>query len=212
MGNKLQTFMQVKKRFILLSVFNSNYKKFLVYSKTYLDIRKKAKILIKNGYFHFNIKFSQQDPLPGLLVVKEHAQLIVEDTFSIYSGAKISVEENAILTLGSGYISNSCQIVCFEKITIGKRVSISENVVMRDSDDHKILSNPNHVITKPITIGDDVWIGLNVLILKGVAIANGAIVAAGSVVVKDVPPYSLVAGNPARVIKTDVRWEYHPNV
>ncbi len=52
-----------------------------------------------------------------------------------------------------------------------------------------------------IEIGNDVWIGTNVLILSGVKIAHGAVVAAGSVVTKDVPPYSIVGGNPAKIIK-----------
>ena len=62
-------------------------------------------------------------------------------------------------------------------------------------------------ITKPIIIGDHVWIGKNALILKGVTIGNGAIVAAGSVVVKDVSAKTLVAGNPAKVIKDNVEWK-----
>lgn len=56
-------------------------------------------------------------------------------------------------------------------------------------------------IAKPITIGDDVWIGGNVTILAGVTIGNGAVIAAGAVVTKDVPPYCVVAGVPAKKIK-----------
>ena len=54
-------------------------------------------------------------------------------------------------------------------------------------------------------IGDNVWIGANVLILKGVTIGEGSIVAAGSVVTKSVPSYSLVGGNPARIIKDNIK-------
>ena len=56
--------------------------------------------------------------------------------------------------------------------------------------------------TGPIVIGDDVWIGMRVMIFKGVSIGNGAVVAAGSVVTKDVPPMSVVAGNPSQVVKS----------
>jgi acetyltransferase-like isoleucine patch superfamily enzyme len=53
----------------------------------------------------------------------------------------------------------------------------------------------------PVVIEDKVWIGFNVIILKGVRVGEGAVVAAGSVVTKDVPPYCVVAGNPAHVVK-----------
>ena len=53
-------------------------------------------------------------------------------------------------------------------------------------------------------IGDDVWIGINAMILKGVVIGNGAIVAAGAVVSKDVPAHALVAGNPAVVVREQI--------
>ena len=62
-------------------------------------------------------------------------------------------------------------------------------------------------MTKPIEIGDHVWIGLRAIILKGVKIGNGSVIAAGAVVTRDVPPYSLVAGVPARVIKENIYWE-----
>lgn len=57
----------------------------------------------------------------------------------------------------------------------------------------------------PVVISDDVWVGANVTILKGVAVGRGAIIAAGSVVTKNVPPYSIVAGVPGKVVK--FRWE-----
>jgi galactoside O-acetyltransferase len=58
-----------------------------------------------------------------------------------------------------------------------------------------------HVERQPVTIESKAWIGFNVIILKGVTIGEGAIVGAGSVVTKDVPPYTIVGGNPARVIR-----------
>jgi acetyltransferase-like isoleucine patch superfamily enzyme len=58
----------------------------------------------------------------------------------------------------------------------------------------------------PVAIGDNVWIGAKAIILKGVTIGDGAVVAAGSVVTKDVAPGVLVAGNPARTLKSNVQW------
>ena len=76
---------------------------------------------------------------------------------------------------------------------------------MRDSDDHTI-NGSSKPMTQSIVIGDHVWIGMNVTILKGVRVGNGAIIAAGAVVTKDVPENALVGGVPAKVIKTGVSW------
>lgn len=57
------------------------------------------------------------------------------------------------------------------------------------------------MVSEPIEIGDDVWIGTGVKILKGVKIGEGAVIGAGSVVTRDIPPYSVAVGVPARVIK-----------
>lgn len=58
----------------------------------------------------------------------------------------------------------------------------------------------------PVTIEDNVWIGANVTILPGVVVGRGSVIAAGSVVTKSVPPNSLVAGVPAKVIKEQINW------
>lgn len=108
-----------------------------------------------------------------------------------------------------------------EKISIGSFVDIGENVVIRGGGNISIGSHvliaAGSVVTSvghpeqpprwgktvagPIVIGDEVWIGANAVVLPGTTIGNGAIVAAGAVVTRDVPPYSIVAGVPARVIK-----------
>ncbi|MCQ2515275.1 MAG: hypothetical protein MJ094_00245 [Saccharofermentans sp.] len=74
-----------------------------------------------------------------------------------------------------------------------------------DSDAHKVIGNDNEA--REISIGNHVWIGSRVTVLKGVSIGDGAIIAAGSVVTKDVPAHSMVAGCPARVVKEYVEWE-----
>ena len=148
----------------------------------------------------------------GSLYVASDASLAV-DSFDVYSGCRINVNSGARLTLGSGYMNHDCVIDCFDSITIGRHVVISERVVMRDSDNHAVcaLDESNNSIDKrdytaPIVVEDHVWIGMNVTILRGVTIGEGSIIAAGSVVTKDVPPHCMAAGVPARVIKTEVTW------
>jgi len=93
----------------------------------------------------------------------------------------------------------------FERVSIGRDVAISENVTIRDSDNHRIEGSASPT-TAPSTIGDHVWIGINSTILKGVTIGNGAVIGANSLVTRDVPPGALAAGVPARVLSLDATW------
>ncbi|MBR5378407.1 MAG: acyltransferase [Bacteroidales bacterium] len=179
-----------------------------------------ADACVKIGkYLNFNRQWDAQrmvqNKMVGSLCVAKGASLEV-DAFDVYAGSRINVNAGAKLSLGSGYINHDCVIDCFSSISIGHEVAISERVVIRDSDNHAIVteSNRNEVstmnvdkqVSAPIVIRDHVWIGMNVIILKGVTIGEGAIVAAGSVVNKDVPPHCMVAGIPAKVVKTNVSW------
>ena len=85
------------------------------------------------------------------------------------------------------------------KVTIGKSVIISREVFLCTAS-HDISSPTMELVTKPIVIGDNVWIGAKATILPGVTIGEGAVVGACAVVVKDVPPWSVVVGNPAKVV------------
>ena len=91
-------------------------------------------------------------------------------------------------------------------VRIGKNVLIASNVLVTDSDhivepDGVPVTKNKKLNSSPVSIGDNCWIGQNVVILKGVAIGNNCIIGANSVVTKDVPSCSVAAGNPARVIK-----------
>lgn len=90
-------------------------------------------------------------------------------------------------------------------VSIGNDVRLAQNVVLSGlNHNYDAIDSPIHaqgVSTKPIIIEDESWIGANVVIVPGVTVGRHAIVAAGSVVTKNVPSYSVVAGNPARVLK-----------
>lgn len=177
-----------------------------VYPCTALNIHKTAQIILKKGNLSINRSWQKKNYSPSMLEMAESSKLIVNNTFDIYSGASISITKNATLVLGSGYANRNLNLACFERIEIGENVFISENVTIRDSDDHSIFPGKRKS-TMPIRIGNHVWIGLNVTILKGVTIGNGAVIAAGSLVNKDVPENVLVAGVPAKIIKEDIQWK-----
>lgn len=101
-------------------------------------------------------------------------------------------------------IGDETQIHCGERVTIGNNVLISWDVNIIEYEYHSPgggLPEP-----RPIIIEDEVWIGAKCIITKGVTIGKGAIIGAGSVVTKDVPPYTLAAGNPARLIGEVSSW------
>lgn len=83
---------------------------------------------------------------------------------------------------------------------IGKNVCIGEDVRLITGS-HDVTSPHFNLVTRPITINDNVWIATGAIVLPGVTIGEGAVVGAGSVVTKDVEPWSVVAGNPAKFIK-----------
>lgn len=174
---------------------------------TSLLLAKTGVLEVQNkAFFYFNQYWHQKDYFPGLLAIHERAVFQVTGSFSIYSGARVSVNPNARLILGSGYINHGLNLNCFTSIEIGHGVAISDNVTIRDSDDHEIVGTERPV-SLPVKIGNHVWIGMNVTILKGVTIGDGAVIAAGAVVNKSVPARCLVAGVPARVLKENIEWK-----
>lgn len=179
-----------------------------VLNNTYVQCAETGEIHIPKGIeFLFNCSWLKIDPAPSVLAVDKGARLEVTNNFKIFSGAAVYVNKNARLIFGSGYINNNLTLHCFEQIEIGEDVAIAEHVIIRDSDNHIITKNDDCIMTKPIRIGNHVWIGIRAIILKGVTIGDGAIIAAGAVVTRDVPPCCLAAGVPARVIKENVLWE-----
>lgn len=174
--------------------------------KFYFGLKKNAKINVKNGTLNLNSDYGKPNPLIGVLKMNENSEINVENNFIIYSGCQILVNSNAKLNLGSGYINRNAKIRCFSEINIGNDVAIGENFTIWDTDAHVIIGKENEM-TKPIKIGNHVWIGTNVTVLKGVNIGDGAIVAAGSVVSRDIPQKSLAGGVPAKVIKQNIEWK-----
>ena len=114
----------------------------------------------------------------------------------------IKCTDKAEITIGDNcFFNHNCSLTAAENIVIGNQCMFANNFVVVDHDhdrkDGKILKE---LVSAPVKIGNNVWCGANVTVLKGVTIGDGAVIAAGSVVNRDVAAYSVVAGVPARKI------------
>lgn len=121
--------------------------------------------------------------------------------WSVFERTKLLVHEGARLTVGDYSRINGAHISVKKSIKIGKNVRIGPYTLIMDSDFHDVYDRYRSGKNGEVIIGDDVWIASKATILKGVHIGQGAIISAGAVVTKDVPPYAMVGGVPAKVIK-----------
>jgi acetyltransferase-like isoleucine patch superfamily enzyme len=137
---------------------------------------------------------------------------------SLIMGELLLMRPESRIHIGEwSYIGPDAKIWALERIDIGARVFISHGVQVFDNNSHSISANDRHarfqerqtigrhlqdepVVHRPIRIEDDVWIGFNAALLKGVTVGKGSIVGACAVVTHDVPPYTIVAGNPAHKV------------
>jgi acetyltransferase-like isoleucine patch superfamily enzyme len=155
---------------------------------------------------------------------KNKQYLIIGDDTMLECVVTFESAEGQVIIGDRTFIGNS-QIICRNNIEIGNDVFIAWGCYLYDHNSHSLnyyereqdmksqlndyragkdfISGKNWstVISLPIKIESNAWLGMNCIILKGVTVGEGAIVAAGSVVTKDVPAWTVVAGNPARVVK-----------
>ena len=174
-----------------------------------VQYEKKIKYLINRGavFYKESRVFNLQQDAEKIIIGKDSH---IRGTLQVFAyGGKIEIGENT-------YIGDHTRIWSGENILIGSNVLVSHNVNIIDTSAHEknheerafrskelLEKGPwldkGNVITAPILIEDDVWISFNVSILRGVTIGKGSIIGANAVVTKNIPPFSFVVGNPARI-------------
>jgi lipopolysaccharide O-acetyltransferase len=117
--------------------------------------------------------------------------------FDIHDGGQLMIGDDV-------QFNDQCQVACAQQISIGNDVLVASKVFITDHDhdfSHAGAPMTWPLSSKPVTIGERVWLGNGVSILKGVEIGADSVVAAGSVVTKSFPAFSLIAGVPARLVR-----------
>jgi acetyltransferase-like isoleucine patch superfamily enzyme len=115
-------------------------------------------------------------------------------------GCTLDVGPRGYVRIGEHAMVTSALIQCDANVDIGSYAMIAWGVVIMDS--YRTGAGDQYAAARPVRLGENCWIGFEACVLPGVSVGRGAIVGARAVVTQDVPPDSLVAGNPARVIRT----------
>lgn len=175
--------------------------------------------LLSKLYLKFKLAdcfFGKQAHVIGWRIKGSKQSSLFIDDKSLVMGSVYFEKPDAVLRIGKRSFIGRSIISVAKKVTIGNDVMISWGVTLADHNSHSIRFTEraldvadwamgkkiwDNVKTNEIKICDKSWIGFNSIILKGVTIGEGAIVGAGSVVTKDVPPWTIVAGNPAKIIR-----------
>ncbi len=136
----------------------------------------------------------------GTLIIGNKVRLV-----STVATLELNVAKGGRLEIGDNvYINYGCSIGATESIRIGANCSLGCHVIMMDNDFHGLEPERRNEVppSAPIVLEKDVWLGVRVTVLRGVTIGEGSVVGAGSVVTRDIPPRSLAAGIPAKVIRS----------
>lgn len=137
--------------------------------------------------------------------IRGRAEIVLGDRVAFREG--VFIGGNGKLSIGDATSINEHTIIaCTQSVEIGSNCMFAPRCYVLDVDhkfsDVSIPINQQGYEQSPVKIGDDVWFGTGVVVIKGASIGNGCIIAANSVVTDDIPAYSIAAGSPARVLKS----------
>ncbi|TWD98911.1 acetyltransferase-like isoleucine patch superfamily enzyme [Neobacillus bataviensis] len=121
-------------------------------------------------------------------VFNKKAKITMGKFVFIRKNASIRIDFDGVLQIGNNvFINDNCNINCVNRITIGKNTKIAPNVCINDHDHNYKKNTTDHLIRGEVTIGENVWVGSNVVILRDTHIGDNVVVAAGSVVKGTIP-------------------------
>lgn len=179
----------------------------LLYPYSLLELGKSSKIKV-GGVFSIGKNYFKKEHKYSKILLRDNAILDVRGDYAFFAGCDIQVFKDALFTIDGGGDANiNVEIVCGGRIEFQKHVYLGRNVIIRETNGEHFLSRQGYKHMKPITIGTHAWVCDRATIMPGVHIKPGGIVGANSFVTTDVPAFSIVSGNPARVVDEEVYWK-----
>ena len=177
------------------------------YKGTHITVKKGGMLEI-HANMYLNDNKQSGSNAECLLLIREGGRMVVNGVIQLYYGDTVQVHNNANLIMGEVHFNTGTTIVCSHSMKIGQMVTSGRGVFIFDSDHHYILNSDGKWINKPreVIIEDNVWIGLKSTILKGAHIKKQTMVAAHSVVVGECGGNAIIAGIPAKIIKSPITW------
>ena len=177
-------------------------------SHVVIQLEKGGKI-IKKGISYIGTKRYRKSKLETRLLIEKGGVLELGPNTNIMYGADIEVFHDAhLIYKGEGGSNIGATVICGEKIEIGKGTMMGRNVLIRDNNGDHYINRTGYKNTRPVVIGEKAWLCEGCTIMLGVNIGDGAIVGAKAFVTSNIPPNTMVSGNPSKVVDEDVLWKY----
>ncbi|TFZ52104.1 acyltransferase [Serratia proteamaculans] len=179
-----------------------------LFSANRVDIRGSENFILDRGVLLIGLRNVGHVSNKTLSYFNVRGKLISRGSLSFGRGCRVDINEGAELSCNGGYIGPENTFIVYNGIDIGEGCNISWGCQFLDDDFHILNYENKKIRGKKIHIGNFVWIGCNVSVLKGSHIASGCVVAANSVVSGEfLEEKCLIAGNPAKIVKRNISWD-----
>jgi maltose O-acetyltransferase len=171
-------------------------------------IQFRTQVLISEGraVLHASVRFDHDVRFQGRGMVVAEKDVVFGYSLAGAYSLPILIQprvQDAVIHIGEATnIMNGTEILALKRVQLGKGCMVGARTVILDSDFHGLHPRQRRMVgvSKPVEIGDNVWIGMGAMILKGVTVGQDAVIGASCVVTRDVPDGAIVVGNPMRIV------------
>ncbi|WP_318709672.1 acyltransferase [Candidatus Acetatifactor stercoripullorum] len=197
----------IKYNYLTKGVIRNTGAYIIPYKHAVLEIERGGEWHIEKT-LHFGINRLRGSAAEARVRIRKGGKWISHGDVLLFVESFVDVHENALFETGFFSINAGSIVVVAKHIQFGEDVMIGREVTIYDSDFHQVRDENDRPVnfSQDVIIGDKVWLTNKIAVLKGVRIGEGSLISAMTLIRKDVPAHSLVAGNPAKVLKSDIRW------